>query len=418
MRSLFLFPLTGLGAVLQSPGNANGPHSSCSSTTPSQWKPDILATGTTVPPPAPSVANSTTEMLQPTTTTLASYGASVKPKVLFIANDFEFGFLTGYDFTTRYTGPLLNSTFACTPDGETCMFACGQELVSASQLTALLLVPGIDLSQSYIFISGTGGVNPKYGTAGGVAISRFSVQWEWGGMFLGSDLPSNFSGQYFFAYGQDSPNSYPSLVGSEVYELNEALADRIYDLSQSLEFEDVTPGGQALRSTYRFSAAQRKPFLSRCDVVSSQIYWHGDIAGENVEHYAKLVTSGAAKPCNTNQDDQGRLLALVNGAMHGRLDFSRVSVIKAFSNFDRPPPQLSAFQSRYEVGEGATEPGLKNAWAVIKTAATDVVVNWDTLFAAGITAFNYVGDAKGKPTGQQPPFVRTSSTVNGSLQGA
>jgi purine nucleoside permease len=135
-----------------------------------------------------------------------------------------------------------------------------------------------------------------------------------------------------------------------------------------------------------------------------------------VEYFADIVTSGAAKPCNSNQDDQRRFVALVHGAMHGRLDFGRVVLIKAFSNFDRPPPQLTAFQSRYQVGEGATGPGLNNAWGVIKLAAIDVIANWNGLFAAGVAAPNYIGDAKGNPTGQLAPFVRESSTVEGSLQ--
>lgn len=414
MLGLFLFPLAVLGAVPHRPGSS-WTH------TPSVGEPVNVTTTeitTTKHPTVPLANCSSTEESPALTTTTAPYGSPVKPKVLFIANTFEFGYLTGYNFTTRYTGPLLNSTFACTADGETCKFARGQELVSAAQLTALLLVPGIDLSQTYIFVTGTGGVNPKYGTAGGVAISRFSVQWEWGGMFLGADLPSNFSGQYFFAYGQDTPDKYPSLVGTEVYELNEALVERFYASSRNLTFEDVTSDGRKLRESYSFPAAKRAPFLAKCDVVSSQTYWHGSVAGENVEHYADVVTSGAAKPCNANQDDQGRFVALVNGAVHGRLDFGRVALIKAFSNFDRPPPPLTAFQSRYEVGEGATGPGLVNAWRVVGAAAADVVANWDGAFAAGVAAGNYVGDAKGNPTGRVPPFVRESSAVDGSLQGS
>lgn len=366
---------------------------------------------------SPTTTSTSTSATASSTTITAPFGSHVAPKVLFIANTFEYGYLTGYNFTTTYTGPLLDSNFVCTSSGETCMLAVGQELVSATQITALLLIPGIDLTKTYIFITGTGGVNPKYATAGGVAISKYSVQWEWGGMFLGSDLPANFSNQYFYAYAQDAPNRYPSLVGTEVYELNEALRDRFYNLSAGLAFQDVEASLQTLRATYNFSAARRAPFLAKCDVVSAQVYWHGDVAGQNVEYYADLVTSGAAKPCNTNEDDQGRLVALVGGAAHGKVDFGRVSIVKAFSNFDRPPPQLTAFQSRFFVGEAATAPGLYNAWAVIKTAAKDVVGKWEGVYAKGINATNYIGDAKGT-LGGTPEFVRNSSAVVGSVQGS
>jgi purine nucleoside permease len=279
------------------------------------------------------------------------------------------------------------------------------------------LVPGIDLSATYVIITGTGGVNPKYGTAGGVAISQYSIQLEWLSMFLGSDLPANFSSQYMYAYAQASPFEYPSLVGSEVYELNTALVDRIAAISTDLEFEDVDSDLQRLRQTYLFEAARKAPFLAHCDVVSSQIYWHGDVAGHNVEVYANIVTSGVAKPCNTNQDDQGRLLGLAGAAEAGLLDFSRVAMIKAFSNFDRPPPQLSAYQSRYYVGEAATGPGLRNAWSVIRGVVADVLEHWEDVYEDGISAPNYVGDAKGT-LGGTPPFVQNSTAVAGSVQGA
>lgn len=147
-------------------------------------------------------ASSTSATSTSTTSTLptATSGFSIAPKVLIVANTFEFGYLDAYNWTTQYTGSLFDQLFACTADAQICMLACGQELVSASQITALLLIPGIDLTKTYIIITGTGGVNPKHGTAGGAAISTFCVQWEWGGMFLGSDLPANFSSQYFYFY--------------------------------------------------------------------------------------------------------------------------------------------------------------------------------------------------------------------------
>ena len=390
---------------------------------PPSWHTKIKAYNDTLCPTATttygvtSSASSASSSTSGAPTYTAPPGTASKPKVLLIGNTFEFGYLSTLNFTTAYTGPLFDSLYACTTDGQICKLECGQELVSAQQITALALIPGIDLRQTYIFITGTGGVNPKYGTAGGAAIAKYSVQWEWGGMFLGTDLPANFSGQYFYSYAQDSPAKYPSLVGTEVYELNEALVDRFYNLTTNLTFADVTPALQTLRSTYVYEPARRAPFLAKCDVVSAQVYWHGNVAGENMEYYSNVVTSGAAKPCNTNEDDQGRLVALVGAAKHGLLDFGRVSMIKAFSNFDRPPPQLTAFQSRYEVGEGATVPGLTNSWNVIMTAVGDILSRWDSLYAAGIAAPNYVGDAKGS-LGGTPEFVRNSSAVAGSVQGS
>ena len=92
-----------------------------------------------------------------------------------------------------------------------------------------------------------------------------------------------------------------------------------------------------------YDAARRSPFLERCDTLSSQVYWHGSVAGENVEHCSNVITTGQAHLCNTNEDNQGGLLGLFSGAAHKKLDWGRVSMINAFSNFDRPPPQLPAY---------------------------------------------------------------------------
>ncbi|CUS25190.1 LAQU0S32e00166g1_1 [Lachancea quebecensis] len=349
--------------------------------------------------------------------TVATPGTPVSPKVLLIANEFEFEYLEAYNFTTRYTGVLFDKLFVCTEYGTVCKLECGEELVSASQITALMMIPGVDLKKTYIIISGTGGVNPKYGTAGGAAISTFGIQWEWGSMFLGDDLPSNFSGQYFASYAQLSPDKYPVTVGSEVYKLNEALVDRFYAVGSKVSFEDVSETAQGFRATYEYDAAKKTPFLAKCDTVSAQVYWHGDVAGENVEYYTNVITNGQGRPCNTNEDDQGRLLALFLGAIHHTVDFGRVSIIKAFSNFDRPPPQLSAYQSRFYVGEGATEPGLRNAWKTIIAIVHDVLVNWDTVYDTGIKPNTYMGDIKGT-LGGVCDFNSTSSAAKGSVQGS
>ncbi|KAL2813762.1 purine nucleoside permease-domain-containing protein [Aspergillus cavernicola] len=372
---------------------------------------DVTTITTTATITATTSASATSSLVT------ATPGTPVSPKVLIIANEFEFGYLEEYDFTTQYTGDMFEEVFACTTGGAICKLACGQELVSASQITSLLLIPGVNLTQTYIIVTGTGGVNPKYGTAGGAAISTFGIQWEWGNMFLGTDLPANFSGQYFSSYAQDAPWKYPSTVGTEVYKLNEALIDRFYDVGSKVSYEDVPESSQALRATYTQNAAKQAPFLARCDTVSAQTYWHGNVAGENVEYFANIITTGKARPCNTNQDDQGRLVALFLGAVHKKLDFGRVSMIKAFSNFDRPPPQLTAYQSRFAVGEGATEPGLRNSWQTIVAVVKDVLENWEAIFEAGIKPNTYMGDLKER-LGGTSDFGTTSGAAPGSVQGA
>ena len=91
-------------------------------------------------------------------------------------------------------------------------------------------------------------------------------------------------------------------------------------------------------------------------------------------------------------------------------------MIKAFSNFDRPPPQLTAYQSRFLVGEAATGPGLTNSWKTIVAVINDVVGNWTTIFEQGIKPSTYYGDLKSS-LGGKCDFNGTAGVVQGVVQG-
>lgn len=78
---------------------------------------------------------------------------------------------------------------------------------------------------------------------------------------------------------------------------------------------------------------------------------------------------------------------------------------------------MTAYQSRYFVGEAATAPGLNNAWMVIKTVVDDVVENWDKVYKKGIKAPNYIGDINGS-LGGKPDFGATATPAPGSIQGS
>lgn len=84
-------------------------------------------------------------------------------------------------------------------------------------------------------------------------------------MSLGSDLPANFSDQYFHSYAQDAPAKYSSFVDTERNELNEALEDRLYGLAANMTFGKEDDSLQKLSSTYIYAPARRAPFLAKFD---------------------------------------------------------------------------------------------------------------------------------------------------------
>ena len=54
------------------------------------------------------------------------------------------------------------------------------------------------------------------------------------------------------------------------------------------------------------------------------------------------MTSGAGKYCLTAQEDNGTLEALLHTDLAEGVEFSRVLIMRVGSNFDSPPPGVSA----------------------------------------------------------------------------
>lgn len=86
-------------------------------------------------------------------------------------------------------------------------------------------------------------------------------------MFLGNDLPANFSGNYFYSYAQLLPSNYPSTVGTEVYKFNEALIDRQYLIGSQLT--TLTFHLPVRRCDRLTNLSQRSAHHSSHDVIQS-----------------------------------------------------------------------------------------------------------------------------------------------------
>ncbi|KZF22833.1 purine nucleoside permease [Xylona heveae TC161] len=305
-----------------------------------------------------------------------------------------------YNLTNDYPMPGFIPTYqnvSCTASDEICVMTMGQaEIGNGIAMTLLWSSPMFNLTETYFLIAGIGGVNPRYSTIGGVALARYVVQVEMGMAFAGSDLPANFSDLYFFPSFVTSPNQYPSLAGTEVYGLNGALRDKVASLvaEKNISFAD-NPTAQAYRSKYTYAPARAAPTVDKCDVASAEVYWSGEVYARNVEYYVDLISNGTAKYCNTNEDDTGTMAGLLRGAMLGKLDFSRIVIAKGNSDFDRPPPGLSAYQNLMEVAQNGFEICLQNLFAVGSTFINDLVANWHSTYKHGVKTQNYVGDVCG-----------------------
>jgi purine nucleoside permease len=85
----------------------------------------------------------------------------------------------------------------------------------------------------------------------------------------------------------------------------------------------------------------------------------------------------------TAEEDNATLEALLRATLAGLVDFSRIIVMRSGSDFDRPPPGMSAYDNLFS-DAGGFEPSLINLYNVGSLIAQGIVDGWDTTFEAGI----------------------------------
>ncbi|MCJ1441758.1 MAG: hypothetical protein MMC23_002250 [Stictis urceolatum] len=184
------------------------------------------------------------------------------------------------------------------------------ETNAAASLMALTFSPLFNLTRTYFIISGNGGINPSCRTLGSVAFSRFAVQVALQYGIDPRELCSNYTTGYI-RKASTLPNS---------------------TLSTSM--------GNPLREAFT--------------------------------NFTLLVTSGAGKYCLTAQEDNGTLEALLHTDLAEGVEFSRVLIMRVGSNFDSPPPGVSAEENLLYI-----DPRRRS---------------WENMYKAGIQAENYIGD--------------------------
>ncbi|CAK3999118.1 purine nucleoside permease [Lecanosticta acicola] len=302
----------------------------------------------------------------------------------------------------------------CTKDGEVCQMTTDEgEINAAASLTALWMSGFFDLTNTYFLIAGIGGVDPHIATTGSVTFARFAVQFDLQYEFSQSQVPANASSGYYpqSAYYPDefNPRDYPGeIYGTEAFELNDNLKKRAVSLAKRATLND-TDAAQAYRSKYAFAPADQPPAVVECDSGTSNNYWSGSVLGDAFAAYTKLLTNGSGLYCNTQQEDNASLEALMRGALFGKLDFSRIIIMRTASDFDRAPAdETEVYHLLYADQQGFT-PSIENLYQAGIEIVKDVLEQWEDLYADGVKAENYVGDLLNSLGGDVMPDIGTEA---------
>lgn len=296
----------------------------------------------------------------------------------------------------------------CTADGSICQVTTAMaEINAAVTTTALALSPHFKLTSTYFLIAGIGGINPEVTTVSSVTFARYAIQVALQYEFDPREIPANFSTGYV-PQGSTTADQYPGdIYGTEVFEVNDALRKLAVGFARTATLNDSAEA-IAYRALYAsedgiYAAGTQPPSVVECDVATSDVYWSGKILGESFSNFTRLVTNGTGLYCNTAQEDNATLEALLRAHVAGLVDFSRIIIMRTASDMDRPYPGQAATSNLWWENQGAFLPAVQNIYLAGVEVIEGIIDGWDETFEKGVEATNYVGNILGT-IGGTPDF--------------
>lgn len=308
-------------------------------------------------------------------------GPAYAPKVMIVN---MFGaeaapFIKGLNLTARHPVPGLSQRY---PD-----VLCNREQIcqlttdmgysnAAASISALLYAGDLDLRDTYFIIAGIAGISPKQGTVATVAWADYAVDYslahEIDAREMPQDWPYGYLGIHTKAPGQRPRFDYRT----EVFQLNTALVDRAYRLSQHVKLSD-SAAARAYRAGFTTAPANQPPVVTRCDTVSGDTWYAGETLGRRAEEWSALLTRGKARYCTSQQEDNATLEVLRRGQAAGEVDFDRVLILRAASDVDRPHPGQSNSDVLVNYAQqGGFEPSTANLLLAAQPLIRDISTRW------------------------------------------
>jgi purine nucleoside permease len=253
---------------------------------------------------------------------------------------------------------------------------------AAGSIMALGLDPRLDLRHAYWIVAGIAGVDPADASLGSAAWAEWVVDGDLAYEIDAREIPADWP-TGFVPLGKSKPYESPGTATSdyrgEMYHLNGTLADWAFHLTEHLELGD-TPEMQKERAVYASDNARRPPFVLKGDSISSSTFFTGVKMSEWANQWVKYHTGNKGNYVTTAMEDTGTLSSLEMLAKAGRVDWNRIMVLRTASDFDQPPPGMTAAQNlarntgRQYVGY---LPALESAWRVGNTVVQEITTHWN-----------------------------------------
>jgi purine nucleoside permease len=263
-------------------------------------------------------------------------------------------------------------------DGEMVVLTGQGTAHAAATIMAVGLDPRFDLSHAYWIVAGIAGGSPDRVSLGSAVWTRWVVDGDLGYEIDAREIPPDWS-TGFVPLRKGRPFEKPAApLDGQVYALNKGLAEWAFNLTKATPLAD-SDHLKEIRSNFEGTAAQRPPFVTMGDELSSSTYWHGKLFDAWAAEWVPYFTDGKGEFATTAMEDSGSLQSLQGLATAGKVDWHRILVLRTVSNFDRQPRGMTAPESlaMQRVGKyGAYLPSLEAAYTVGHVVVNELLTHW------------------------------------------
>jgi purine nucleoside permease len=263
-------------------------------------------------------------------------------------------------------------------DGEMAVLTGQGTAHAAATIMALGLDPRFDLTHAYWIVAGIAGASPDKVSLGSAVWARWVVDGDLGYEIDAREIPPGWSTGYL-PLRKSKPFEEPAAaLPGQVYSLNKGLAEWAYNLTRSTPLAD-SEHLKEIRANFDGAAAQRPPFVTMGDEVSSSRYWHGALFDAWAAEWMRYFTDGQGEFATTAMEDTGTLQSLEYLANANRVDGRRILVLRTVSNYDRQPRGMTAAESlaTQRIGKySGYLPSLEAAYDVGHGVVQELLTHW------------------------------------------
>jgi len=249
---------------------------------------------------------------------------------------------------------------------------------AAATIMALGLDPRFDLSHAYWVVAGIAGGNPANVSLGSAVWAHWVVDGDLAHEIDAREIPADWPTGYV-PLRKSVPYEQPVDVDiTQVFELNTSLVQWAYQLTRNIPLPDNAVIAER-RSHFSQPAAKKPPFVFIGDDLSASTFWHGAKMDAWANAWVSYYTKGKGDFSVTGMEDTGTLQSLKFLAHAGKVDWNRILVLRTISNYDQPPPGVTAWESLAAEKAGkysAFLPALESAYVVGHVVVDKLVEDW------------------------------------------